>query len=173
MTTWLMRIVIALVVIAAVVSLVGYSLPKSHTASRTAHFSQPPERVWATITDFTAYPGWRKDVQSVELLPEQDGKPAWRETSHRANKLTFAAETWDPPRHLVARIIDKDLPFGGSWDYVVSPAGSGSSITITENGEVYNPVFRVVSRVMGYTATMDSYLSALAARLGDRYTPPG
>jgi hypothetical protein len=64
------------------------------------------------------------------------------------------------------------LPFGGWWEYVIAPAGSGSRVTITEHGEVYNPIFRFVSRyVMGQTKTLDSYLTALAAKLGDRYTP--
>ena len=61
------------------------------------------------------------------------------------------------------------LPFGGSWDYLIEPDGTGSKLTVTENGEVYNPIFRFVSRyVMGHTATMDKYLAALAAKTGDR-----
>jgi hypothetical protein len=85
--------------------------------------------------------------------------------------LTYEAETSLPPEHLVTRIVDKGLPFGGSWDYAISHDGPGSKLTITENGEIYNPVFRVVSRVMGQTASIDAYLTALAARLGDKYVP--
>jgi hypothetical protein len=55
---------------------------------------------------------------------------------------------------------------------VIVPDGSGSRITITENGEIYNPIFRVVSRAMGYTSTLDAYLESLAVKLGDQYTPP-
>jgi len=73
---------------------------------------------------------------------------------------------------MIARIADKDLPFGGNWDYSISPNATGSTLTIIENGEVYNPIFRVVSRFMSNTATMDAYLSALATKLGDNYTPP-
>jgi len=71
----------------------------------------------------------------------------------------------------VAHIADKGLPFGGSWDYRIEPVGAGSRITITENGEVYNPIFRFVSKYfMGHTATIDKYLTALAKRTGDQYT---
>lgn len=104
-------------------------------------------------------------------LPSHDGKMVWREVSKHQNKLTYEAETSVPPEHLVTRIVDKDLPFGGSWDYAISPDGAGSKITITENGEIYNPAFRVVSRVMGQTASLDAYLGALAVRLGDIYVP--
>jgi hypothetical protein len=74
----------------------------------------------------------------------------------------------------VTVIADKGIPFGGSWDYRIIPEGAGSRITITENGEVYNPIFRFVSRyVIGHTATLDKYLSALATKVGDTYLPSG
>jgi uncharacterized protein YndB with AHSA1/START domain len=166
MMTWLVRIVVGLVVIGVLVFIVGSLLPQNHTASRTAHFSQPPETVWTAITDVAAFPSWRSDVESVVQLAPQNDKPVWREKSHRGSAITFAAETWEPPRHLVTRIADKDLPFGGSWDYALSPSGTGSDLTVTENGEIYNPVFKVVSRFMSKTATMDAYLAALGAKLG-------
>jgi uncharacterized protein YndB with AHSA1/START domain len=171
MVKWLTRVIVVLLVAGVALFLVGTMLPQDHTASRTTHVSQPPERVWATITDVAAFPSWRKEVDSVAQLPPHDGKMVWREISKHQNKLTYEAETSVPPEHLVTRIIDKDLPFGGSWDYAISPDGSGSKITITENGEIYNPAFRVVSRAMGQTASIDAYLGALAARLGDTYVP--
>ena len=71
-------------------------------------------------------------------------------------------------------IADKDIPFGGTWDYRIEQDGTGSRITITENGEVYNPIFRFVSRfVLGHTATLDKYLTALASKVGDTYVPSG
>jgi uncharacterized protein YndB with AHSA1/START domain len=166
MMTWLVRIVVGLIVIGIVVFVVGSLLPQNHTASRTESFSQPPETVWAAITDVAAFPTWRKEVASVVQLAPQNDKPVWRETSHRGESITYAAETWEPPRHLVTRITDKNLPFGGSWDYALAPSGAGSTLTITEHGEIYNPVFKVVSRFMSKTATMDAYLTALKAKLG-------
>lgn len=173
MVKWLGIIVGALVVLGGAVFIAGSMLPQNHTASRTARLSQPPDSVWAVITDVPAFPSWRQDVAVVEKLPPRDGKVVWKETSGSRNSLTFEAETAEAPRHLVTRITDKGLPFGGSWDYVIVPDGSGSRITITENGEIYNPIFRVVSRAMGYTTTLDAYLASLATRLGDKYTPPG
>ncbi len=46
------------------------------------------------------------------------------------------------------------------------PAPQGSTLTITEDGEVYNPIFRFMSRfVFGHEATMAAYLSAAEKRL--------
>ena len=50
-----------------------------------------------------------------------------------------------------------------------TPSG-GTRVTVTEEGEVYNPIFRVVSRFMDPSATIRQYLTNLAARLGEPVT---
>jgi hypothetical protein len=46
------------------------------------------------------------------------------------------------------------------------PTATGSRVTITERGEIYNPIFRFVARFfLGYTATMDAALQALSKRV--------
>jgi hypothetical protein len=64
----------------------------------------------------------------------------------------------------VTRIADADLPFGGTWSWDIEPTAGGSRVTIEERGEIYNPIFRLVSRfAIGYNATMETYLLDLAA----------
>ena len=168
---WILIGVGVLVVIILAVTVIGMALPQSHSVQRTARLSVSPERVWSLITDVAAYPSWRSDVTSVEQLPPYNGHPAWREIS-KGNKLAFEATASEPSSHFVTRITDKGIPFGGSWDYRIVPDGSGSRITITENGEVYHPIFRFVSKfVMGHTATIDKYLTSLSARAGDTSAP--
>ena len=116
--------------------------------------------------DFAAMPSWRPGVQRVELLPAQDGKQRYRE-SGKDGAITYQVEALEPPRFLRTRITD-ELPYGGTWTLEVEPNDSSAILTITEDGEVYNPVFRFVSRLLlGHTATMDTYLKALAAKLGE------
>jgi hypothetical protein len=44
-------------------------------------------------------------------------------------------------------------------------------VTITEDGEVSNALFRFMSRyVFGHTATLDAYLASLARRFGENTT---
>ncbi|HEX6575603.1 MAG TPA: SRPBCC family protein [Gemmatimonadaceae bacterium] len=166
---WLLVIVAVIAVAVLIVVAIGYSLPVSHTATRAADVSVPPDKVWAIISDPVNYPAWRPDVTKVE---QQPGTPLrWVEFSG-GDRISYEAQAFEPPSHFTARITDKGLPFGGNWDYHIEPAGTGSRITITENGEVYNPIFRFVSRfVMGHTATLDKYLTALATRTGDTYDP--
>jgi len=151
--------VVALLILGLVV--VGWLLPQKHTASQRAQLGAPPEAVWALLTGVEAFPAWRSDVKAVQRLPDREGLPAWvEEGSH--GRITFATERREPPRLLVTRIADADLPFGGTWTYEVAPAPGGSTLTITEDGAIYNPVFRVMARfVFGYEATMKAFLQSL------------
>lgn len=164
-------VVTVVVVLIVGVLVVGMMLPQNHTATRIARLSAPPETVWGLITNVSEYPRWRKSVDAVEELPARDGRIAWREISG-SDRMAYEAVTSERPVHFVSHITDRGLPFGGSWDYRIVADGTGSKITITENGEVYNPVFRFVSRfVMGHTSSIDKYLGDLAAKFGDSYKP--
>ena len=61
----------------------------------------------------------------------------------------------------MTRIDSKSLPFGGTWTYDVQPASDGrTKLQITEDGEVYNPIFRFVSRFfIGYEGTLRQYVA--------------
>ncbi len=166
---------IAVGVIAAVVVLVviiGALLPRDHVAIMQARIAAPQRLVWQTLTDPAAYPTWRHDVKSVEMLAPGAAGPSWREHSS-SGAITFAIDSADPPHVLVSRIADRDLPFGGTWSYVVEPEGdSASTVTIIEKGYVSNPVFRFVSHfIMGQNATIDAYLRALSKRFGPEVRP--
>ena len=80
-----------------------------------------------------------------------------------------------PPRRFSLRIADPKLPFGGTWTYELRTADGGTLVTITENGEIGNPVMRFLSRfVFGQTSTMEGYLRALGRKYGETVTPtPG
>ena len=168
---WLLMVLGAVVLLVIVVVAVGYSLPVKHTARRSATISAADSTVWSAITDASAFPGWRAKVESVEMLPAVEGRGSWREKGSDG-VITYEVMRAEPPRRLVTRIADRDLPFGGEWEYELAPDGNGTRITITERGEVYNPVFRFVSRfVMGHTATIDDYLRSLGRKFGQDVQP--
>jgi hypothetical protein len=165
---WIGIAVAALAAIVLIVVVVGALLPKGHVASRRVRLSAPPDRVFAIISDVGATASWRKDITRVEMLPVEDGKTVFREQGGH-DAITYRVEALDPPRRMQVRIADTGLPFGGTWTYELAPHGSGGTeLTITERGEVYNPVFRFMSRfVFSHYATIDGYLRALGAKLGE------
>jgi len=100
----------------------------------------------------------------VQRLPDRDGKPVWVEEGS-SGKMTLSFERMDPPRLVVSRIADPGLPFGGTWTSEITPTPDGSRLKITEDGEIYNPLFRFMARfIFGYDGTINKYLSALETK---------
>src|SRR2546429_97944 len=131
-------------------------------------FHQLPEAIWKAVTDIDAMPMWRQGLQSVKPLPDKNGLPSWVETS-ASGTIPFETVVSQPPSRLIVRIADSKLPFGGTWTYEITPAAAGCSLRIREDGEIYNPVFRFLSRfVFGYSGTMDTYLRSLEKKFGEQ-----
>ena len=86
-----------------------------------------------------------------------------RETDKHGQTITYEVVESQAPARFKRTIADKNLPYGGSWTWIIQPEGSSCSVHITEEGDIYNPVFRFVSRfVVGHTRTMENYLTMLA-----------
>ena len=151
------------------VAIVGMLLPSGHIASRSIVLPQPRDSVWAVVTDYASQPSWRKDVTRVERVIDGPGGEIWREDG--ADPLLLQTTESVPPSRLVRTIADTTQPFGGRWiyEFEATPSG-GTRVTVTEEGEVYNPIFRVVSRFMDPSATIREYLTNLAARFGEQVT---
>ncbi len=166
MKRWTFRVLIAIVVIAAVVVGMGWMIPAEHTATLAAVYSQPPDAVWTAITNWENFPAWRAGVEAVKPLPSSERQPAWVETSS-TGELPLETLQAAPPRRLVLRIASDELPFGGTWTYELTPVIGGTELRITEHGQIHNPFFRFMARfVFGYEATMEQYLTALGRKFG-------
>jgi hypothetical protein len=165
MLKWTALIVVSVIVLVALVALIGAFLPKGHRASRTVVYSAPPESVYAAITDFAKFPEWRSGIKTVEIISNGEGETRFRENGPYG-AVTYKVEERRPGSRLVTRIDDPSLPFGGKWTLEVRAVPGGSELTITEDGEVYNPIFRVMSKVVfsPYT-TIDTYQADLGKRL--------
>ena len=166
----MLRILIRLTVVAAIgvglVAGIGYALPQDHVASMSRQVAMPPPALFTRITDVERYPEWRKDVERVEVITRTPLK--WREHAG-GDIITFEIIETVPASRVITRIADPGLPFGGTWTYELQAEGPGTRVTITERGEVYNPIFRFLSRfVFGHTATMETVLEGLAQDPGSR-----
>jgi ribosome-associated toxin RatA of RatAB toxin-antitoxin module len=156
----------ALVTLLLVVAIVGWVLPVEHEASRSALVPGDPLAVYAVVSNVEAYPSWWPEISRVEMLPDSSGRIRFREHMSTGPVVMEVDEAVAPTR-FVTRIADPDQPFGGTWTFEIAPVdGGGSRVTITERGEIYNPFFRFLSRlVFGYTGTIESFLTALHARV--------
>lgn len=125
----------AIVILIAVIAAIGATLPKQHTATRSAVVRRSPADVYKKIRELASTPEY-------EIVLDE------------------------PAKRLISRIADKSLPYSGSWTYDLEPVPEGTRVTITENGEVPNPIFRFLSKyVFGHTKTMETYLTDLQQKL--------
>lgn len=137
---------VLLIVLAAIVvtflataAFVGSRLPPAHHVSRSARYAESIAKVWDAVAD-----------------------PASARTFGVA-RIEQAIPV--PGRVLVRRIVGA-RDFGGTWTYELEPEGSGTRLTITEEAELYNPIFRFLARfVLGQTRALDAYLEWLRRQL--------
>jgi hypothetical protein len=162
---WLLLALGLVALLGGLVALVGAALPLRHHASRKARFRVAPEALYAVMV---GPPDWRSGVKRFGALPDNDGRRQWWEEDQHGQKITYEVVEDVAAKRLAVRIADRDLPFGGTWAYDVTPApGGGSELRISEDGEIYNVIYRFVSRFfLGYTSTMESYLRDLGAKFG-------
>jgi Polyketide cyclase / dehydrase and lipid transport len=172
---WALWIVGSLAAIVALVAMIGALLPKGHVSSRAAKFRETPDLVWSVIAGYDDFSKWRPGVTSVTRMPDANGHIVFMEKGGSgAQDIPYeitesVAPAGAAPGKLVAKIADPKLPFGGSWTYeVTASADGGTVLRITEQGEVYNPIFRFASKFfMSQTKTMEDYLNALGKKFGE------
>ena len=167
-------IVVLIVALVAIVALIGSSLPKEHVASRSMLLHKTPAEVYAVVHDFASAPKWRPDVKQVEVTVQSDGRIHFRENG-KNGVVNFELAEDVPAQRMVTRILDTDLGYSGKWTYVFAPEGAegkATRLTVTENGEVSNVIFRFLSKyAFGHTATLDSYLGSLGKHFGETAKP--
>lgn len=163
---WVLAVVVAVLVLAGVVMVVGLLLPVSHVAGVRARIPAPADSVHAVVRDVSTSAEWRSDVDEVRVLSGA-GEPLRWEEEGAFGVIRFVREDESAPTRLVSRIDGMDQGFGGTWTWRIEPDGAGSVVTVTERGEVYHPVFRFLSRfVFGHYGTMESYVGDLGRRFG-------
>jgi len=161
---------IALILLAVILLLlvgvvaIGALLPKRHVVSRSASYRAAPDQLFSLIAGDQK---WRPDVRDCKTNQDDRGWVIQRETTSNGQTITYEIRDIRRPTSLTRRIATEGLPYSGTWSYSLQPEGAGTVVRITEDGQVYNPVFRFVSRfVLGHTSTMDAYLRALGKAVG-------
>jgi hypothetical protein len=138
---WVFGGVVLLIVLFAVIgTVIGGTLPQDHVAARTVRFRRSPEVIWVAINDPRS---WRRAASG------------WARAS--------SSSPCRPPRLLVRKVVG-ERDYGGTWTRAIAPTAEGCTLTITENGYVYNRFFRFMSRyVIGHHRSIDGVMNRLRA----------
>ena len=160
---WVLIIAGLLVGLVLLVVVVGMTRPSHHVAQTRATYDKPPAEVWSVVSDYERWSTWNPDVKSVTPLPDRNGRRMINVVGSWGTAPTAIA-VWNPPSKL--RTEMNAGSFSGSWTYEIAPAQDGGTLlTITEEGDVGNPIFRAMMIFHDNEATMRSFHEALAKRL--------
>ncbi len=172
MLKWIVALVGSLIALVVLPMIVGMFLPKQHVAVSSVTLRQPPDSLWMVMFDLAGYSTWWPDVKSMAWREDDPAGGIWVQTDTQGRQLPLKIVQSDPPARLVIQIADERLPFRGNWSYVIEATALGSKVTVTEEGEIFNPVFRLIARVfLGHHGTIDRYLQALGSRFGEEVVP--
>jgi hypothetical protein len=166
---WVMYAIAALIGLILLAALVGLTRPRGHVARTQAEYAKPPAEVWQVVSDFDRWHEWNPEIKAVQQLPDRNGHRAVSVKSSWGDAATEFT-VWEPPSKLRS---DMDAgSFSGSWTYELSPTANGATLlTVTEQGEVGNPLFRTMMMFHDNYETMTSFHHALAKRLGVTVQP--
>ena len=162
---WVYLVAGGIALLAAIVSLIGALLPRTHRATRQARYRQKPEAIYFALAGPV---DWRRHVKAFGTLPDRDGRKQWWEQDTHGHRIAYELLEDRMPSRRVTRIASRNLPFGGTWTFDIAPVPEGSLVRITEVGEIYNVIFRFLARFFfGYTASIEGYLRDLGHRFGE------
>lgn len=157
---WILFVMGSVVAIVLALVVGGLVTPRAHVVSCSMTMRAPQAVVWGVIRDVGAYASWRPELRSSVV----DGNE-WQESTAR-NAVRFGITADEPPTRFAARILDEDLPYTGEWEWQLTPHDGGTTVTITERGDVANPIVRFLgAHVFGHTRTIDAFLGALDVHL--------
>jgi hypothetical protein len=166
--TWAAVGIGAVLLLAIVGWIAGRFMPEQHRAAVTREIAAPIASLAARVRAVDAQATWRKSVKAIDVRARGvDGTVRYIERGSNGD-IPFAFREIEHDTRFES-VIDTDaLAFGGRWTFelaAVSP--NRTRITITEEGVVRPPLFRVFARyVFGHTSTIKSYLNDLAATVG-------
>lgn len=164
---WMAGSFIGLVLLAL---LLGLVLPKGHKVGRRLHLKSAPDQVWALVSDHGQDPAWRSQLKETARVADRNGHPVWEDQFINGEKVAYETTERIEGQKLVRTIVDQKR-FGGTWTYQLHPEGTGTLLTMTEEGWVSIP-FRAVARfVFGHASTLELYLKDVARRFGETALP--
>lgn len=165
---WTLSIVGVLIGLVSLMAITGNFLKPEHTFTRRLALTQPPEAVYAVIDKAEDWPKWWTNIKTVERLPDCNGRPALRMTYTDGNKFDLILTEQAAPAKLVMTIDDVSKVFSGDWTYQFDKIDTGTRVTLTENGVIFNPIARLMARTaMNPAVFVEVHLKALAAKFGE------
>ncbi len=133
---------------------IGFHMPVRYEGTTTVEYDHSVQQVWDALQDAEAHPMTGKMMKSVETLPPDEGRPAWKEDMGRGEVITVRTTVFEPPRHMTREMSSATVNMTSRWEYELEPAGQGCRVTLSgvtdiNAGPWHTPIFRVMMVVGG------------------------
>ena len=143
----LLKVVGFCVAAVVVMILLGSGMATHHVVTRRKSFAAPAEKVWSALLSIRQLPIDRSDLRAVDQGTATQPPSAIEVVG---SPVKIEIETFRPPRSLVVKTIDPDIPYGGTWTFVLEPDGDQlTRLTVVEDAEVHGRLLRFAVRTFG------------------------
>lgn len=158
-------------VVLGLVIVVGLLLPPVYQTTAVHRLAASPDAVFAVLTDLDAMPTWRRDLASLERLPEANGVVRWQERG-RDGRWTPLARTAVAPGRIEVEVATSRLT-QRRWVYQWRGVEGATELSVLEATTVQNPASRTLVRLFGdrrdylqrWVADVEGRLSGRRVRL--------
>jgi uncharacterized protein YndB with AHSA1/START domain len=169
MIMWALIVIVGLIALPIVI---GFFMPVRYEGETIVELDASVQQVWDALQDVEAHPMTGKMMKSVETLPPDEGRPAWKEDMGRGEAITVTTTAFEPPHRVTREMSSGTANMTSRWDYSLERAGEGCRVTLVgvtdiEKGTWHTPIFRVMMVLGGGVKKgLDTQLDMVAATLG-------
>ena len=166
---WALIIIVALITLPVII---GFLMPVRYEGRAAVEYDRSVQEVWDALQDVEVHPMTGKMMKSVEILPADEGRPAWKEDMGRGEVITVTTTAYEPPHRMIREMSSATVNMTSRWEYALEAAGQGCRVTLTgvsdiEKGTWHTPIFRLMMVVAGGVKKgLDIQLDMVAATLG-------
>ena len=166
-----MWVLVVLVAVVALPGIIGSLMPVRYEGQTVVEFDGSVEQVWEVLQDVEKHPMTGKMMKSLERLPPQDGRPAWKEDMGRGEIVNVVTTVYEPPQRMTRQMAATTVDMTSRWDYTLEQADERcrirlSGLTDIEKGTARAPFFRFMMFVGGGVKKgLDIHLDMVAKTL--------
>jgi len=154
----------------------GSSQPEEHEVLAYVDVPVSVDEAYALLSDLEARPSWRPRVDRIGRIHDDgEGRQVWRELDHGGDRFDLKVMALTPPHEVVfATASPEQIGYDAVWTWHLRATDTGSLVTLTEVGEIDNPLWRGIFYLRsGPEETVLSELQLLSTRFGggEPFTP--
>jgi len=144
---WFISLVVIIIFITIFILIIVFKLvPEQYEVSSMAYYNCDLKKLWGLVTGFANQASWRTGIIRVEKISDISGRNIWKEFNSNGQVMKIETSEYFPMRRLVRRLINENQDGEIIWIYDFAEVGEVSTLTVSEQGKLVNPIFKLISK---------------------------